>query len=336
MLVVRNKTVDIIRGIGIISIVIGHLGINAFTRVTFSFHIPVFYIISGFYLKEKSTATYFSQKIRTLLIPYVVTCLMVIILSGFMSIFSGSESFSVMQQWILASLYGAGSDYKIPVAPIGAIWFLWASFWGGLFLQIGLRWKEPFRFLWILFLFFFGWISSQKTFWYPLSIQAGCCATLYMYVGFCTKQYSEKLKAIPTKYKNLFRLLSTLVWFYFIYSFRSFYLVRNDFGRGLIDIIGSLCGCYCVYLISSFIDKRLEIPSKILSYLGRYSIIVLCVHLTEMNLIDWWKVVDWFENYGLSSTMGMILAVIMKLILIFGFTILLSKNKQTRRLFGIS
>lgn len=37
-----------------------------------------------------------------------------------------------MKEWILASLYGSGTNTPFDITPIGAIWFLLASFWGSI------------------------------------------------------------------------------------------------------------------------------------------------------------------------------------------------------------
>lgn len=39
----RLDTFDIAKGIGIISIVIGHLGIAKINRIVFTYHVPLFY-----------------------------------------------------------------------------------------------------------------------------------------------------------------------------------------------------------------------------------------------------------------------------------------------------
>ena len=42
---VRLRTVDVARGIAIISVILGHLGSSEINRVVFTYHLPVFYLI---------------------------------------------------------------------------------------------------------------------------------------------------------------------------------------------------------------------------------------------------------------------------------------------------
>ena len=324
----RNRTIDIARGIAILAIIVGHFGIFTVNRVVYTFHVPIFYVITGYFMKRYPLPAFIRRKARTLLVPYLVTCVIVILLSAAITAFSSGNVLSDIAKWTKASLYGAGSAYKIPVEPIGAIWFLLASFWGGLFLQISLRWNKYLRILWDVSLFLLGWFTSRQFFWFPLSIQAGCCATLFMYVGYCVKHISQRKKMVTG-------IVAFVLWISFILTFRSFYLVRNDFGMGLLDIVRSFAGCYCVLLISEGAEKITDEGSKILSWMGRNSIIILCVHLVEMNLVDWWQVVDKLAEIGIPHPVGEAAAVGIKLIVIFGFSVLLLMSKTGRKLFGI-
>ena len=322
----RNRTIDIARGIGILSIIVGHFGISYVTRVVYTYHIPLFYLFTGYFLKREELVPFIRKKARGLLVPYLVTCIAIIAISEVVSLLQGK---GISGEWILRSLYGAGSDYKSPVQPIGAIWFLWATFWGSILLQVGLRFRSALRIVYILSLFILG-LSTSRVFWLPLSIQAGCCAVLFMYVGYCAKdiRLHKDVEALGVA-------MAALAWISFIHNFQSFYLVRNDFGRGWIDIMASLCGCYVVVIVSRLIDRNPHKLAEVLSLIGRHSIIILCVHLIEMDLIDWWAVVEALESMGITSLVCQVLAVCMKFLIIIGMTYLITKSRKFSGLFAL-
>ena len=61
----RKKDIDIARGIAILCIIIGHLGrpaINTINRVVFTFHVPIFFLISGFFFSEEGDILPFIKK----------------------------------------------------------------------------------------------------------------------------------------------------------------------------------------------------------------------------------------------------------------------------------
>lgn len=46
--------VDIARGIAIIAIIIGHMGFKNVNRVVYTFHVPIFFLITGFFITESA------------------------------------------------------------------------------------------------------------------------------------------------------------------------------------------------------------------------------------------------------------------------------------------
>lgn len=169
----RLQYVDIARGIAMICIILGHLGNPAINRVVFTFHVPIFFFITGYFTSTKRSLPKFTKnKIRTLLVPYAISCLAIIILGTMLGAHYGDAA-SAFKGWLSASLYGAGGSYTVPftIKGIGAIWFLWATFWGSLFLRISLNFNKYSRVAAIFGLFGLGYYT-RSLFWFPLSIQA--------------------------------------------------------------------------------------------------------------------------------------------------------------------
>ena len=72
----RIEELDITKAIGIIMVVVGHTQLPTFmSNFIWSFHMPLFYIISGIILSQKkytSFKLFLTRKIRTLIIPYII------------------------------------------------------------------------------------------------------------------------------------------------------------------------------------------------------------------------------------------------------------------------
>jgi polysaccharide biosynthesis protein PslL len=79
----RNLTVDVAKGIGIILVVLGHNWIvlhekNDLFRVIFSFHVPLFFFISGLFLKDREgIKDFLISKSDSLLKPYFVVLIFI-------------------------------------------------------------------------------------------------------------------------------------------------------------------------------------------------------------------------------------------------------------------
>lgn len=61
---------------------LGTLGSIIFiNRVVFTFHVPIFFFITGYFMNSKcGIKDYARNKLRTLIIPYIVTCIVIVML----------------------------------------------------------------------------------------------------------------------------------------------------------------------------------------------------------------------------------------------------------------
>ena len=72
----RNRVIDAAKGIGILLVIFGHLNSYSTTLqvITYSFHIPLFYVLSGMMFRREKYPTFgafFKKRFRTLIIPYL-------------------------------------------------------------------------------------------------------------------------------------------------------------------------------------------------------------------------------------------------------------------------
>lgn len=338
----RIQYIDIAKGIAMICIVLGHLGNPQINRVVFTFHVPVFFFITGYFINTSlSVKDFIKNKTRTLLCPYIFTCLAIIILATLeYQVFMGSTAAKqAFWEWIYAAIYGAGDSYSQPfyIKAIGALWFLWATFWGSILMRVLLIVQSRAagtRIIMVLVLFIAGY-WSRNLFWFPFSIQAGCCAVLFIYFGYLFRISKEFFKNMPVETKAAGTIFALAVWIDFIRNFRSFWLVHCDIGRGIIDIAGCICGCYIIMLISWYIGKHTHIISRSLSFLGRYSLFMLCIHNTELNIFPWQRVTQKLVEYGMPGYFQLYLIIAGKLIVIITCTIACANCNIIRKIFGL-
>ena len=126
----RNETIDIMKGIGIILVMLGHQNLPINTLI-YSFHMPLYFIISGFFYREKSILPSIKKDFRRLFVPYIFACTLITGNELLTSIVKRDNSY--VYNSIIASIYGSGLSYDgalfAQVPSIGAIWFLLALFW---------------------------------------------------------------------------------------------------------------------------------------------------------------------------------------------------------------
>lgn len=74
---VRVEEIDILKAFGIITMVAGHAG-APFSKFFYLFHMPVFFMASGFFFKDKTSDSFkgviksIISKIKTLWAPFVI------------------------------------------------------------------------------------------------------------------------------------------------------------------------------------------------------------------------------------------------------------------------
>ncbi|WP_092242833.1 acyltransferase family protein [Lacrimispora sphenoides] len=128
----RLSYIDIAKGIGMICVILGHMEIDKINTIVFSFHMPLFYIINGYFIKKSDYSVFILKKAKTLLVPYLFTGLCIVVFEVFKDLcrcIYDRIPFDI-SSWIYAILYGSGSNYSSPffIKSIGALWFLLALF----------------------------------------------------------------------------------------------------------------------------------------------------------------------------------------------------------------
>ena len=334
----RYLFIDVARGISIICIVLGHLGVSSINRFVFTFHVPVFFLLSGYFTNaEVSFKEHIKKKAKTLIVPYVLCCIVICILAVLINqiLEGGAGNKQILLRWICASLYGAGDNYQQPftIYGIGAIWFLLASFWGSILLKYLLNRTTIVRAI-SVFGFFLLCVLSRRICWLPLSIQAAGPALLFMYLGYLAKSLVPFIAKLQREVKIVFWIFVFWIWIEFIRDFKSFWLVHCDYGRGGIDIFGSLCACCCILLISYGISNiKCKIIANGIGYLGKYSLLVLSMHMVELAVFPWSRIGGALFT-EMTDTQYLWLRIIGKFLWIIPTTVLLSKWSISRRLWG--
>ena len=339
----RIGGVDVARGIAMICIVLGHLGRWEIIRVVFPFHVPIFFLITGWFFRpEKDWKTFLTKKAKALLVPYVTAGILMAVVGTLVHLrLHGQEPLNTFLAWIGAMLYGAGDStprlWNVP--QIGALWFLLATFWGVVLLRAVRalpRWTRP---LAVVALCLAGNLTNSL--WMPLSIQAGGTALLFMYIGSAARELREEGigsgigKEIKAEIRLAAFVLACFGFYCFSRDYFSFCLVKADLGRGVPDILGSLCACWAVLEVSGALDRYVPFLARPLAVLGKYSLVMLCAHDIELSCIPWWVVLDKLQELGMAESFRFPAEILLKFAWIFLFMLICVKIPFLHPLFGI-
>lgn len=271
------------KGICILSVIIGHLGVAWINRIVFMYHLPVYFLLAGYFLKKKEKEGVFvCKKAKRLLVPYTFTCIIISLIAAIKAHIAGLSVRSAIKEWCVAALYGAGDNWTkpFPIKGIGAIWFLLAMFFALVIVHFFID-KRFYKGI-IIVIAFVGWFSFDKTnVWLPLSIQAGMFASLYLLIGYEAKQEGFGIHNMKLGLMSVLFLIAV----FSIQHFNGFWLVHNYLGNGFVDLFGSLAASVIIIAVSMYICQHSTIGKHILKFFGENSLTILCAHLIELNVL---------------------------------------------------
>lgn len=302
----RIDYLDIAKGIAMLCIIAGHLGVNAVNQFVFTFHVPIFFLISGYFLSDRMPVKEFAKdKAKRLMIPYAIAW-------GFIA--GGAIIFAVL--WfktvegvlytllnqVLSGLYGNGSSThfiyvndNIYLPTVGAIWFFPALFFAMVIVRYFMNRK--YGGAWIFLIALLGYESS-KAVWLPMSIQSGMVAASFVYIGMLARKYNVMEKKLPGEIK----IGVAALWLFCVLFCGKLYLVENMFTNGIVDYAGALAGSYLVICFSRWLEKRTCFVKKVLCFWGQNTLIILCIHAVEMKIMPWNMLLDGFIPDGMPKS----------------------------------
>lgn len=128
----RNSTIDVMKGIGIICVVIGHSSFTADSIVKFiySWHMPLFFILSGYFYKECEISDRFRKDLRILMWPYIFAVISIAIVA---LVEKSLFNIDHLNHIVWGGLFGTpralyNPDTFFGQGYIGALWFVPAIF----------------------------------------------------------------------------------------------------------------------------------------------------------------------------------------------------------------
>ena len=272
----RKKWIDVMKGILIIFVVIGHTYLNEDIKTfIFWFHMPLFFIISGYLMKKtkgdekyaQNKKQYIKKKVARYIVPYFSFYILNCILIGKFSL----KSF-------LKLLYGGqnlGGVYWFPICMIISMI---------LFLQINFKVKSSEKKkLIIILLYFIAIVESNvvkifqiENFVLPWCIGILPLAITYISIGFFWREFTNRKSIV-----NIIVIIITLL----LILLQSFNIINvkidmkyEQYTNLIFVIVIPILFFVIVSNISKLIEKSKTI-SNILAYIGKSSMVIMYLHL---------------------------------------------------------
>lgn len=285
----RDDSIDVLRGICILYMIMGHIGFGSpFSKYIHAFHVPIFFVISGYFFREEEISQHIKSRFRTLIVPYIVFGAFHLFvywaIEGvtFQELVIGSDS-------MLFHLLFMNS-FPLPIA--GALWFLVALFFCDLLFLMIQRIVKSGKIRHVIIIL----LSALGLFWTKLfSFRLPECldivlANLLIYdCGYCLRKNLKN--STINRILNL-RLIETIIFFIIsallIMISPTINVKQGLFGNGILFLLNVMFAFIVYVNLSKWLLKVAPAwgwINRFLCYVGRNSMIYLCFNQLMIKLL---------------------------------------------------
>lgn len=270
----RQVWIDILKGVGIIAVVAGHVG-NIVPPQFGLFRMPLFIFVAGFlFTINPDRKDYLFKKFVHLIVPYICFLLILYVPQGIMNVINGDDSvITAISRGIFGGPLLRGRS--------GVFWFITCLF----FTQQLMNWflttysQKVVLYIMIAFLCL-SFISSSffREFWLPWSLNGVLAAAPFFYAGFLFRKNPLNLKGFEF-ILLIAVILACIKWPSNLYNIKS-----NNFGIPVLSFASALVIIVSLISISKIL-ARAEFTTIIFSNISKGSMIIMYMHQSVQFII---------------------------------------------------
>jgi fucose 4-O-acetylase-like acetyltransferase len=285
----RNSSIDIIRGIAVLLVLLGHstqrsfehYEANALMKVITSFHMALFIFVSGYVInfgKSELNFTWIRGKFKKLIYPYIIWYMIYYLFSNF--------SFSGLSPYLDYS--GGFLEYlkRGFLYPTNGLWFLWVLFFCYLLYFLCKKIMKRYTIVVMLVLSALIQVVAKKyfainyfVFYFPIFI----FGYIFGYYKEFTNKYMNKIGMASCVIYPL--MFSQYVWKFNSPIFLN-NLIINDHIKKFVTLsylyITALSAIFIVYMIANFI--KIEVLKSFFLKYGKLSLEIYVAQGLVLNI----------------------------------------------------
>lgn len=284
----RIPEFDIIKGIAIISVIVGHyINLPLIPTIIWSFHMPLFVFFNGYFYKPDKPI---SSIANAYMKPYVIVWLLLILFESLICLKnSGSICLDVLETRFVSGICALASNRTLNrpdwIIKIGAIWFLNALFLANIFAKPIIRLKSMSVQIGISITLFLLFSFLTHNYFIPFGLNYGVAFLFWLLLGHCFKTKKIFNSKFATR-KNA--IIAFALWLVIVLleqlTQRQYNICWIELSLYGLEWIGALCGIVSIYSISIIIKKHFVRVQQVLTYIGEKTIWILCVHAISIEL----------------------------------------------------
>lgn len=279
----RIEWVDMAKSLAILLMIVGHeLPFGNLRTIIFSFHMPLFFILSGYTSHRVSSITDLNKVIRKLFIRIWLLAMIMLVFGGIEGMIFHNTSLQETYVSILRGTFWASNIPGRGIGNVGVVWFLFVYFWAKvIFDTVRLIIKnDNYNGVVFAILAYGGYLVSKKI-WLPQALDVAMVAAFFIWCG-------AKLRSLDLDRDELESKLtvsSLFVWLICVQNNLSIELASRSYPNFVIVVVEAVAGSIvCILLAKGLLTNKL---TSWLVVFGRYTLILLCVHHLDMYWGGW-------------------------------------------------
>lgn len=303
----RLEWVDTMKGLGIVFVVAGHTLWPTIQFSVYIFHMPLFFILSGFLFRENECRRFFTSKFKSLIIPYISYLLL---LSAFeiKNIYFNPYHTSNDISTVIFNMFYGGAFLK---GSLGVFWFVSVLFISqqalNIILKIG---KNAVTAVIVVIMYIASYLLPASS-TSPLDVLVCLQAIPFLYIGMMIRKNVINIPIFITASLSL-------VYFVVSYLYPDQFFIDMKSSLFGLPVIGAI-GCSCIFITLISLSKSINKLSLVAS-IGKASMTIMFVH----QFINIYMARALFDNQ--------IYIFIFCILQSYMFHLLISKNNYTKRL----
>ncbi len=304
----RNNVIDIMRAFAIIFVVIGHCSNDSFlNRYIYLFHLPLFFLISGYLYKEiycEKPWEYIGLCLKKYLKIYIIYNGIFVLLHNLfyrMNLLSSPTVFYQLKDVVVGILncflFTSTESFA------AALWFLPVLFASMIifnFINYAIKENKKNKELKRLFLIFaltlIGIYLNKNDMNIGLHYQISLAVLPFIYLGQLIRK--KGLETIKINY--------IIAFAFAILSMAMIYIVpggvelsKNELWHVELFYLISILMIYVVYVVSTIINKDFDKIKNLLIYIGKNTLSIMGLHILCFKLLDFLVIKLISKNYDI-------------------------------------
>lgn len=277
--------VDIAKAAAIIAMILGH-EISHDTNMHFwiySFHMPIFFILSGYTSHIVNTYQNLHKQVRKLALRILIPALLMIVIYQIERVIFKQISWNQVLKISAKELFWGADPLLSSGLSVEIEWFLFLYFFSKLFfdfLNIIFRNKEYGLVLMVLSFACYQFISVHMNF--PLVLDLVPLASFYMYIGNLLKAKGAWINS----HYLIVVVVAFIFWGMMVINRQAVDIAIRDFTNNyLLGILETITGSFVVISISQSVEDFKLIEK--FSLLGRHTLMIMFIHELDCFNFTW-------------------------------------------------